>query len=581
MERTESSCATTLSIFAIVLLHAVCQPCYSRQESTAPSPNQTKGTGSVAGRVTIGGKAAPGVTITLNREISDPNQIFDMVLGAAGNRTTTNSEGTYRFSELAAGEYTVDIVSPAYVVADYKSGNERDIVVKDGGALEGIDFELIRGGVITGRVTDSDGRPVMGGRVKVTRVDAGADEHPFYLEGYKPATDDRGIYRVFGLPPGRYKISAVRVRGIGPERNSPAAGATETFHPAATDKAQAAIVDVKSGFEVTGVDIRIGQPARTFTASGRVVDASTNRPVPGVPVVVSALGPDQDQRDPTMPPGSNARGEFKIDGLAPGRYRAAPYTAIAEENNHYGEPIEFEIKSQDLTGLEIRLKQGGSISGIVVSEGGGDSVRLPQMVLMTMPKIGDPSDQSTVDTVNPFAEASFSKAIVGADNTFRLSGLPPGRVTIMGLDMQSFRRLSITSIERDGVPQPNGIELAAAEQISGIRVVIGASNGAIQGQVRVDGGKLPDTAVLTASLSAKDGMAWDHRSVMVDSSLQFKFERLLPGKYTITLLAKDATPGTGSTVLAGPVSEEVVVQGDSPTVVTIAIDVSSIRPKQN
>ncbi|HEU4386383.1 MAG TPA: carboxypeptidase regulatory-like domain-containing protein, partial [Blastocatellia bacterium] len=435
-------------------------------------------------------------------------------------------------------------------------------------------------GVITGRVTESDGRPMMGGVVRVTRVDPGDGEHIFSPDAYKPTTDDRGIYRIYGLPPGRYKISAVKMRGVGLLRNSPAVGSNETFHPGVTDTAQAAIVDVKSGSEVTGIDIRIGQPTRTYSARGRVVDASTNRPIPGVVLIVSGLPGADGGRDGTMASPSNERGDFKIDGLTPGRYRAAPFMGAATETDHYGEPIEFEIKTQDVSGLELRMKRGGSISGVVVSEGRDDSTPLPQMVLMTMPNTDDSTDVSGA-AQNAVSVAGISRAMVAADGTFRLNGLPPGRLQIMGMDMQSFRRIPITRIEREGLPQPNGIELGAAEQISGVRIVIGSANGTVQGQVRIEGGKLPDTAVLTVSMSTKDGIPWDNRSVIVDSNLQFKFEQVLPGRYSLTLAARDGAPGPRSTVLAGPVSEEVVVQGESATSVTLVLDVSGARPKQN
>src|SRR6185503_7050296 len=98
---------------------------------------------------------------------------------------------------------------------------------------------LVPGGVITGRVVDSEGQPLIEQHVAVVPADERAQRRP---NASGVATDDRGVYRIFGLPAGRYKVSVgdpnfysgVRPRVV-----------TQTFYPDVTDAAKAGIVEVK------------------------------------------------------------------------------------------------------------------------------------------------------------------------------------------------------------------------------------------------------------------------------------------------------------------------------------------------
>ncbi|HEU4391322.1 MAG TPA: carboxypeptidase-like regulatory domain-containing protein, partial [Blastocatellia bacterium] len=113
MERAGSYGTALASTVALLIAFALCPTVHAQQASPAGSKNQTQGTGSVAGRVTIAGKPAAGVTITLSRDVSDPSEVVELVLGGGAHRTTTGPDGTYRFSDLVAGEYTVDPHAPA------------------------------------------------------------------------------------------------------------------------------------------------------------------------------------------------------------------------------------------------------------------------------------------------------------------------------------------------------------------------------------------------------------------------------------------------------------------------------------
>jgi hypothetical protein len=156
-------------------------------------------TGSLSGRVTIKGKGAHGVVVSLSKNESSPPS-------APPYRDSTDDDGKYRITGVPPGNYRVVALAPALVLTDVGSfgATVKSLSIAEGEAVEGLDFALVRGGVITGRVTDADGRPVIEERVDVISADPSI-WRPHSPMGFQ--TDDRGIYRIFGIPSGRYRVA--------------------------------------------------------------------------------------------------------------------------------------------------------------------------------------------------------------------------------------------------------------------------------------------------------------------------------------------------------------------------------------
>src|SRR5262249_35168727 len=156
--------------------------------------------------------------------------------------------------------------------------------VTTGEKLEGQDIRLTRGGVITGRVTDDAGRSVIAERVNLMYVDRNGkrQDYPIFINQEMWQTDDRGVYRYYGLPRGRYLISAGKEVGqSGPTSETARGFYRRVYYPDASEVEQAKLIEVKDGGEVTDIDIKLGAPEKTFAVSGRVIDAANNQPVPG------------------------------------------------------------------------------------------------------------------------------------------------------------------------------------------------------------------------------------------------------------------------------------------------------------
>ena len=163
---------------------------------TAPKETAKTARGSISGRVTLKGKGVFGVAVALRK--LQPWNAYERV-----PRAMTDQDGFYHLTNVAAGSYEVRPTVPAFVPTDARESRATVLLGEDEN-VENIDFALTRGGVITGRVTDADGRPVVQQQVYIYRA---ADfeqrgQPPVYAAGGAP-TDDRGVYRVFGLMPGR------------------------------------------------------------------------------------------------------------------------------------------------------------------------------------------------------------------------------------------------------------------------------------------------------------------------------------------------------------------------------------------
>ena len=366
-----------LLIIGVTLFFLPTSICFAQTADSKPKP-----TASVTGRVTVGDKPAAGIIVAING-ISQQTLIA---------QTTTDAEGKYRIAGLAPGQVTVATVAPTYVLPaspTFTPGRVLNLSADE--VIEGIDFKLTRGGVITGRVTDSEGKPVVEERISLNQIDDGRGPtqavpgRPMIARGANPytySTDDRGIYRLYGVPAGRYLVSVgddaggtwtVRGAGYYPR----------TYSPDTTDASKASIVELSEGGEAKNIDINLGLRARTYTVSGRIIDADSNQPLAGVDYSFGSLRQDQNQTyfSGTNSPGTptNVNGEFRIEGVEPGRYGIMATSSNFLPNNFlsvsdrqlrvYSDPVQFEITDGDVSGLEIKARRGLSLSGAVITEG--------------------------------------------------------------------------------------------------------------------------------------------------------------------------------------------------------------------
>jgi Carboxypeptidase regulatory-like domain len=182
-----------------------------------PGRTVVVGKGSISGTISIAGTGQPArrARVSLNA----PGD-------AGGNRSTmTDDNGRFTFSALPAGRFNVSASKPGHVSVTYGSrrpgagsGTGTPIQLADGQRVE-VRMQMLRGGVITGTAVDEHGEAIPGTPVRVFRFVLQGGQRTLQSAG-SGQTDDRGVYRVYGLQPGDYIVSAT-------PRNSGAAADAE------------------------------------------------------------------------------------------------------------------------------------------------------------------------------------------------------------------------------------------------------------------------------------------------------------------------------------------------------------------
>jgi len=542
--------------FAIVSLLLISAAGFCPRVNSQTLPVKKNPGTTVSGKVTIKGKPAPGIVVGIRS--SRPAQ-FDPTFKA-----TTDQEGNYRVTDVPGGSFEVAPVAPALVISDANNARGQTVIVNESENIDGIDFELTRGGVITGKVTDADGHPVIEERVNLLPVDQNNQRRPVSPLSVGFQTDDRGVYRVFGIPAGRYKVSIGDgengfYRGI--TRGRPAS--QTTFYPDVTDPAKATIVDVDEGTEAANINITMAQVAQGFSVSGRVVDGESGKPVANVAIGLSVIV-TRDTGSSSYGSGTNARsdtqGEFHLEKLPPGKYSITIYPAA--ESDLRAEPLTFDVLDQDVTGILIKTVMGASVSGSVVLESGKNN----SAATAAMAQAYVAAYVRSEGNVN-----SGHSSRLSPDGTFRVGGLQAGTANFSIDTFTNLKGLTISRVERNGVVQPNGIQIQNTEQVTGIRIVVAYSSGSIRGVVKVENGPLPSGGRLLVQLIKPGEANGRMQASLVDARGHFLIEGLAAGNYELVVMAY--LPD--SRLRTPPVRQVVTVNDGAPTDVTVTVDLAT------
>ena len=530
-------------LFACILfLLTVASFTYAQKDQTA----------SISGKVTIKEKGVAGIVVVAT-EVDYNGGGWQQ----ARNRGTTDDDGNYRLNNVPPGNYQVYPVALALVTESGQS-NQR-LAVTAGETIRNVDFAMVNGGVITGRITDADGQPLIEEHVNVSPVEAEAYyERPNNFTGIQ--TDDRGIYRAFGLRRGKYKVSVGQSGAILPGYARRVF--RETYYPSVTDPEKATILEVTESSEIKDVNIVTTAATSTFKLTGRVIDGETGKPLPNVMIGVS----QSDGNSSSSSSGgisSNMDGEFKVENAAPGRYTLF---AVARENGDWhSDPLTIDVVDKDLTGLEIKTRKGASLQGVVVLESTDNKTIAPNRNdLYIFASIANPSAEYF--PTNPVR--------ITPDGSFKIGGLAAGNVRLSVRERKNFRLLEIVSVEQNGASLPDGINVKDGEQVTGLQIVVKPTDltGAIRGQIKFENGEPPAGARIAVAVnrlgeSSSKSQIEEMPRPEVDSRGRFLIERLGAGTYELKVMIFEP----GGPIIDDVPKQQVTVAENAVSEVTVTV----------
>lgn len=319
------------------------------RDTSAPSV----GSGSIRGRITdMTGRALARVEVR-----AGPNA------GQVDGRVVlTDGDGRYEIDNLPAGTYTIIAIKSNYVRTSWgeqrPEGPGKRIPLADGQKLADVNVRMQRTGVITGRIADEFGDPVTGVGVQALRFQYVQGSRRLMPSGRGGATNDIGEFRIFGLTPGQYYVSAtLRTNGPMNADTTDRSGYAPTFFPGTGNQAEAQRMAVAPGQTITGINLTL-LPIQTATVSGTVLD------VDGRPLVNGMI-----RVGPKAPIGSTGffgsslrDGKFTVNGLTPGDYTIQ----VSRPGGPESATADVTVAGSDISGLQLQLAPPATLRGRIV-----------------------------------------------------------------------------------------------------------------------------------------------------------------------------------------------------------------------
>jgi len=407
------------------------QPVAGAQVSAAPGPG---GLSRVVGGTLSDGaiNSIPPQGATVIRSTSSAATI-----PPSGPAITTGNDGKFSFTDLSPGTYRIMVSANGYAPQQYGQlgpnlSGPPITITAPGEQVNNIVIALSPAAAVTGRITDENGQPAVDVPVQLLHVLYNPQGKIFQAIATSTA-NDRGEFRLYDLPPGRYYL----VAGSGPNlmgalaiarpptlNRAPPVTYAVTYYPGVTDLNQSSVIQLTVGAEVVA-NMRVARQ-NLCRIRGRVVDARTGQPPAAVSISLV-------YRSLTGSGGSvnfarnydPATGNFEIPNVIPGQYsidarlgdamgRPLPPTALQD-----GPSAQMSINvTGDLEGLVLGLADPVSITGRVTIEG---AVAAPPnmdriRVSLRPGGLGFP----------PLGLSAPRPSQVTADGTFRIDGLREG-----------------------------------------------------------------------------------------------------------------------------------------------------------
>jgi hypothetical protein len=520
-----------------------------------PGREPKKGTSGLKGRI-----VATDTGTALRRaqvRISSPD---------IGSKTAlTDAQGRFEFKELPAGRFNVSVSKSGFVTMQYGQNRPfepgRPIELSDAQLMDKIDIALPRGSVLAGRVVDELGEAVAEADVTAMRMQYQNGRRRLTPSGRNATTNDLGQFRIYGLPPGEYYVSATFRAGgpvmldmLGPAANQSGvnqSGYASTYYPATANPAEAQRVAVAVGQELSSVDIQL-QPVKLAKVSGMAM-GSDGRPMSGAIVMLVPSMKDAVLFGPGGTSRTDKDGNFTLNGVTPGDYslqaqssggmfqttaggNVMAFAFATSDSPASGSPTsgspappqrEFattnvSVTGDDVTGLVLMGTRGATASGTLRFEGGITPDGITNIRVSTPSTDADGTPVPSFGLGQVKDTGAFEVESLVGGHLFRVQNLPRGwtlkRVTLNGEDVTD-----------------RGIDFKPGEDVNGLEIELTNRATTVTGTVASSkGDAVKDyTVVIFASDQQKWALPQNRwtTSSRPNQDGQFRVQNLPPGDY--------------------------------------------------
>ena len=438
--------STATLLPALTLAFGLAASTASPPQNPATPPRDTApvaaaGTGIIRGQVTDRETGQPlgrvMVTLTSNvwREQAMSSAAMIAQSGIADDtsmirnrprHTVTGPDGRFEFKQILPGAYTVSFSASmtrgTHLDQIFGESAPRDplkpgrrappIELREGETREKVDVALWRAFAVEGRVVDDTGEPVANADVNISPWDVSSR----MSMGRPRLTDDRGMFRFFGLRVGQYRVCADAGFHFGPSEEAKDK-LIRTCYPSAVSDGDAQPV-VVSSTDAGPIEIRL-QRNRTYRITGIAIDSS-GAPISNAIVnIVSATpggGSSYGSSSVQVKPG----GHFIASGVTPGDYGIQVSTGnwrVPSRDDKTEEMgyVPVRVDAADIDGVVVATSKAAKVAGRIVFEGGPLEHGTLKLSIMTIP------DDMTGPGRMMFGPRS--PAAVRDDMSFELDGL--------------------------------------------------------------------------------------------------------------------------------------------------------------
>jgi hypothetical protein len=484
----------------------------------------------------------------------------------------TAEDGAFVFKNIEPGQYRVSATRQGYVYGQGgTSGPGLTITISAGQMITNVHLALVSAGVIVGRIADHNGDPVDHAQVQASKTSYSAGRRKL-VEVQSVPTNDLGDYRLFGLPPGQYYISATPLESS--KKSSKANGGDEiqavittngaltmvssatsrtassipstsdsqsfptirrilkdggtaeeanlpVYFPGTTDVQAAKSLDLPAGGVLGGINF-VMEPVRVRHISGRVTTNDSTHLGP-VSITLVPRNPSVEDHTPPKVTADETTGTFELSGVQRGSY-----SLLASSATMFGR-VAVQVDDADLENVPVAMTPGFTLSGKVNIENldpkalNAKSASLDAVLLSADPQVPGLSGGAS--------------GRVESDGSFVIIGVMPGSYqagvayhTIPGEPPL----LLYSKSARLGSADVLGGLLLEIQPQEQLEIVMGVRPGSIEGvainQKRSELANITVVAVPEKIYRRRTGL---YKRVSTDPAGRFQIQGLRPGEYKV------------------------------------------------